>query len=1029
MVKKDFQNKKIWLLILVLGFFTLLININFVSAADCNEATCAGLGGHCEGNWCIPNSEILNPVGEWTFDDSTARDSSGFENHGTLTNGASIVTAPNRGQVLFLEGVDDYVGIPDSPSLSPTTAMTISLWVKQDTLDPVRTIASKWDYPSKAGWALEARDTQLYIILGTHPLDSGANLAVTPLGSWTSGAFHHIAFTYGGDGVTDADKLKVYIDGVEQQLTFYGFIPRSLQDNDVDLNIGYFPGLGRFWNGNLDEIKIYNRALTAREIVAEFTGCSDGPNSDPDLISWWEGESNTCDSENGNPGLEFGGVTYGPGQDGNAFSFDGVDDYIDLGTSSNFNFDDFTLSAWVNVNPADNTDDKRLISNDDYTSDTDSNREVYVLLTSSISTGAGGIPALIILKQDNPAFRDYVNAADPLTNGWHHLAGVRSGNTLLMYVDGVLSSSKITTITETLSPESSLVISGISPTLPGQFFKGSADEIKIYNRALTAAEILKLVNPVTLPEGVAGVTGTVTLTGGAVYGDEIRVDGGAGGGTVDFSANGNDLRLFVPRDTQTMIRYYNQYKTDTNGANLKILSTTAGQYDSLSFESILGETELDVNDPFSTSLSTLGKRKIGIFFDSTLNMWGAKAGAENTIPLDVEFGEKFEQGQRVMTKLHPSEDIRWGETPTLSGQDVLEIGTTTGLFAPIKLFQEGAEANFRLGSNSGIKIFHAVRGIDAKKIFVALPMEGEVKLESSTIIGHPMRARKKQGSSFSPVGSPERHAKYRFLGSAPYLVFEVNENTFFNSYLDRYSSLSPTGANGINAVLLTSEPLTQQDVEITYNGLTQRKNIVESEAFNFMEQKDKLGNIVTVAGKSSIFSGSLLEVISPEAIIEGWNSFYAATDNNYWNWNVALESLPSGCTADKESASETVDSEIKTITFYVDCSGGSSLTTGSVVSGFAPVGFKKAKLGGQASMMINAEDCVQRAGGKAVCKPAVQKRISSQVIKGKIAPGMTGSTILSGLDSGNISIIISLLTLIGIIVLLFLIERKRTLYK
>src|SRR5262249_55491086 len=57
-------------------------------------------------------------VARLTFDDGTAADSSGYGNHGTLMNGAMIITDPARGKVLSLDGVDDFVDLGNGPSLN-----------------------------------------------------------------------------------------------------------------------------------------------------------------------------------------------------------------------------------------------------------------------------------------------------------------------------------------------------------------------------------------------------------------------------------------------------------------------------------------------------------------------------------------------------------------------------------------------------------------------------------------------------------------------------------------------------------------------------------------------------------------------------------------------------------------------------------------------------------------------------------------------------------------------------------------------
>ena len=79
------------------------------------------------------------------------------------------------------------------------------------------------------------------------------------------------------------------------------------------------------------------------------------------LVAWWPGDEQVTNLA-GAPGMLKLGTTVVPGLVGQAFSFDGVDDYVDVGPG--FDLDQITVDAWVNVDPATNTGDRRVISSD-----------------------------------------------------------------------------------------------------------------------------------------------------------------------------------------------------------------------------------------------------------------------------------------------------------------------------------------------------------------------------------------------------------------------------------------------------------------------------------------------------------------------------------------------------------------------------------------------------------------------------------------------------------------------------------------
>ena len=79
--------------------------------------------------------------------------------------------------------------------------------------------------------------------------------------------WYHVAFVYDGDGATNPDRLKIYVDGEEKTLSFMGTIPSLLQNSSASVKIGKFGGtLDRYFNGTIDDVRIYNRALSEAEI-------------------------------------------------------------------------------------------------------------------------------------------------------------------------------------------------------------------------------------------------------------------------------------------------------------------------------------------------------------------------------------------------------------------------------------------------------------------------------------------------------------------------------------------------------------------------------------------------------------------------------------------------------------------------------------------------------------------------------------------------------------------------------------------
>lgn len=205
-------------------------------------------------------------VGYWTFDGPNmnwktgkALDSSGNGNDGVLVN-VGTTTAPTIGKVgqaLQFNGSNSYVSVPNSSSLNPTN-LTASVWAKSN--------VSTWN---NYGFLLSKRD--VYII---HPTQSGTvvNFYINN-GSWVSvGCTPTTAitswnmYTMTWDGTT----LRCYINGVAGGSSTPG---GSINTSDTgELDIGKDDGQSRYFNGSEDEVRLYNRALSASEVRQLYKG-------------------------------------------------------------------------------------------------------------------------------------------------------------------------------------------------------------------------------------------------------------------------------------------------------------------------------------------------------------------------------------------------------------------------------------------------------------------------------------------------------------------------------------------------------------------------------------------------------------------------------------------------------------------------------------------------------------------------------------------------------------------------------------
>lgn len=212
------------------------------------------------------------------------------------------------------------------------------------------------------------------------------------------------------------------------------------------------------------------------------------------LVSWWPGEGNANDVVGGNGGTLQGGVTFAPGKVGQAFLLNGFDGAVDAGNAPNLRVSsgDFTVEAWVffnalsdplgaNSGPAGdmsivdkmsasgvNTDGWRLLKQSD-------NRFWFCL--GGGSTGN---------RCFDPAYTVFSTTVAQ-TGVWYHLAAVKNAAGFAIYVNGVQEDAR-SSLPNFLDTQAADLRIG-SYVLEGAHLNGEADEVSIYNRALTSQEI------------------------------------------------------------------------------------------------------------------------------------------------------------------------------------------------------------------------------------------------------------------------------------------------------------------------------------------------------------------------------------------------------------------------------------------------------------------------------------------------------------------------------------------------------------
>jgi chitodextrinase len=518
-------------------------------------------------------------VAAYAFDEGSgtaAVDASGNAATGVVV-GAGWTTGRYGGGLVF-DGTDDYVGLPALGTFY-NSGFTLEAWVQKATPKNDVGIVGSWAGSGAMLW-VDHLASRYHVTLG-NSLSTYLDSGVSP----TIGSWQHLAATF--DGAT----ARYYVDGVEvASRAFTGPVGSA-----NTWRIGAYGSVaGGFFDGVIDEVRVYDRALTPAEIVSDrdapialapsgspttpgnlavtgstqssislgwtastddvavtgydvyasgvllgttsgtsFTvtglACSGGyvlevaakdgsGNVSPRAqivgstaacatvsglqaaYAFDDGTGSTAvdSSGYGRSGTVTGG-TWTTGRHAGALLFDGVDDHVVIPPLGTFYNDGLTLEAWVQKSAA--------------------KKDVAI-----VGTWAGDGPMLWV---DHAAgrhqltlgssFSTYLDSGvAPATDQWQHVAATFDGTTARYYVDGALVASRASG-----SPGSSNVWRiGAYGASPGGFFDGTIDDVRVWSRALSAAEVLydreHGVDPSAVPPDVIAPSapGTVTATPG-----------------------------------------------------------------------------------------------------------------------------------------------------------------------------------------------------------------------------------------------------------------------------------------------------------------------------------------------------------------------------------------------------------------------------------------------------------------------------------------------------------------------------------
>jgi len=434
-----------------------------------------------------------NPLKAHYLLDSNANDISGNNYHGN-NHGAVFVDGLSD-QAASFDGINDYIDMDNMDVINGAEELTISGWIK----------ANEWGGLSHNGLICDGSggDETICIIYNKNTKKIIAQVK-------DSSGTHHSLEGFLNPPTNEWLFLAVvwnkgsaifYVNG-DSQYEYRGWPNDYLNSNQAKFMLGNKHKKNWFFNGLIDDVKVYNKALTRQQIQEIYQQdanniidrCTDGIQnngeqgidcggscseecSDPSLVAYYPLDDNADDqSGNNHHGAITQGLTFVDGLFNKAASLND-NNYIQ---SDKTIFTDYpiTLSAWVKTTGK--SEVIAWVGNKDY----------------------GSVWFAIQLWSDGTARTRHRGGNDRNCNSnvivndgqWHHIVGQTISNTRdIIYVDGIISGNcNFRGSNIFVKPHNRWAIGRNADKSPTGYFNGLVDDVRFYNRRLSSAEVQEL---------------------------------------------------------------------------------------------------------------------------------------------------------------------------------------------------------------------------------------------------------------------------------------------------------------------------------------------------------------------------------------------------------------------------------------------------------------------------------------------------------------------------------------------------------
>jgi len=391
-------------------------------------------------------------------------------------------------------------------------------------------------------------------------------------------------------------------------------------------------------------------ALTTFGALGAVTNCISPPSG---LVAWWPGDGNGTELVNGNHGSLMNGVAFSAGRVGQEFSFDGIDDRIQIPDVEALKLtNSLTIESWIFLPSYPVETNNYGLSFIAFRGDNQDALDPYYLGIEWQGRAWFHIASLTAVAD--------LFAPVP-TNRFFHLAATldHATGSMRLYVDGILAAQTTTTVRpfRNLNPNLNPAFAIGNHPQPSFYnfpFKGQIDELAIYNRALTATELGSIMTAGA--KGKCKPAPAIRINGQVVQGSTITVENSAfveisssfGNGSIRYTLNGSS-----PASGTTYTGPFNVFQSVV----LRAMAYDLGQVQSVE------SPALTINVVHLPQLSV----SVDGVNPATATMTASISSLEATSPLEADIaiydGDNFLFGRPIINQTSYSMNFTWADVP------------------------------------------------------------------------------------------------------------------------------------------------------------------------------------------------------------------------------------------------------------------------------------------------------------------------------------------------------------------------------